>query len=170
MLNISNIIIWFQTNAVPLFFTLVLLFMAYKITILVAARAMKVALRALGDSGRAKAEFIFSAAVLRIIRIGFVILLILYISPFLGINMGPLLAGLGIGGIALGFASQLLVRDVISGIVLLGENRFKKGDKISISGIKGTVEDFDLRGIYVKGEDAENHYIPFGEIRILTKY
>ena len=170
MPTIQNIINWLQINGVPLLLTLFIFFIAYEITVKVAARAMKVALHTLVDSGRAKAEFLFSAAVLRVIRIGFAILLALYILQLFGINTAPLLAGLGIGGIALGFASQLLVRDVISGIVLLAENRFRKGDTIRIGEIKGVIEDFDLRGIYVKGENAENHYIPFGEIRILTKY
>ncbi len=170
MPNITDVITWFQVNGISLLITLIIFFIAYKITAMVAARAMKVSLRALGDAGRAKAEFFFSSAILRLIRLGFAILFALYIAPFFGINIAPLLAGIGIGGIALGFASQLLVRDVISGIVLLGENRFKKGDKIKVGETIGIIEDFDLRGIYVKGENAENHYIPFGEIRILTKY
>lgn len=169
MANISEVIYWFKDNIIPLVVILVIFSLGYKFSAFISARMISLALRAFGEAGHAKAKVLFSKAFLRVIRAVFVILIVLYLLPLLGVDIVPLLAGLGIGGLALGFAAQFLLRDVISGLVLLGENRFKEGDKVSIAGLVGTVEDFDLRGLYVKGDGGENHYIPFGEIRTITK-
>ena len=65
----------------------------------------------------------------------------------LGVNIAPLLAGAGIVGIAVGFGSQKLVQDVVTGVFLLLENAMQVGDFVTVSGLSGTVENLSVRSI-----------------------
>lgn len=83
-----------------------------------------------------------------------------------GVNIGPLVAGAGIAGVALGFGAQSLVKDVIAGFFLLMENQFAVGDIISVDEGKhqGTVERMTLRVTQIRDTEGRAHYIPNGSI------
>jgi small conductance mechanosensitive channel len=82
----------------------------------------------------------------------------------LGINITPILTGAGIAGLAVGFGAQNLVRDIISGVFILLENQYSKGDVIKIADTAGLVEDINLRRTVLRDLDGIVHYIPNGEI------
>lgn len=84
--------------------------------------------------------------------------------PELGVNIGPLLAGLGIAGIAVGFGAQSLVKDVISGLFILIDNQYSKGDVVEVAGKTGVVEDIGLRRTVLRDLNGIVHYVPNGEI------
>lgn len=85
------------------------------------------------------------------------------------INVGPLVAGLGIAGAALGFGAQSLVKDVIGGFFLLVENQFGVGDIISVADKHvGTVERMTFRITMLRDSEGRAHYIPNGEISSVT--
>ncbi len=84
--------------------------------------------------------------------------------PELGVNIGPLLAGLGIAGIAIGFGAQSLVKDVIAGTFILIDNQYGRGDVVEIAGKTGVVEDIGLRRTVLRDLDGVAHYVPNGEI------
>ncbi len=84
--------------------------------------------------------------------------------PELGVNIGPLLAGLGIAGIAVGFGAQSLVKDIISGMFILIDNQYGKGDVVEIAGKTGVVQDIGLRRTVLRDLDGIVHYVPNGEI------
>lgn len=86
----------------------------------------------------------------------------------LGLNVGPLIAGAGIAGLAIGFGAQTLVKDIISGFFILLENQFTIGDVISVGGISGGVEKMTLRATFLRDLEGTLHIIPNGEIRILS--
>lgn len=82
-----------------------------------------------------------------------------------GVNIGPLMAGAGVAGVALGFGAQSLVKDVISGFFLLMENQFGVGDIISVDDSHvGTVERMTLRITQLRDSEGRAHYIPNGSI------
>jgi moderate conductance mechanosensitive channel len=83
----------------------------------------------------------------------------------LGINMGPLIAGAGIVGVAVGFGSQNLVRDFLSGIFMLLEDQYGVGDVIDLGDASGTVEGVGLRTTRVRDVDGVLWHVPNGEIR-----
>lgn len=83
----------------------------------------------------------------------------------IGIDIGPLLAGAGIAGLAIGFGAQTLVKDVISGIFLLFDDIIHVGDLITFGSTTGTVEGISLRLIKVRKFDGELVMIPAGELR-----
>jgi len=92
------------------------------------------------------------------------VLAILIILGEVGINLAPLIAGLGIVGIALGFGAQNLVSDLVSGLFLLAEDQFGVGDIVDIDGTTGTVEHVGLRTTQVRALDGMLWTLRNGEI------
>jgi small-conductance mechanosensitive channel len=86
----------------------------------------------------------------------------------IGVNVAPLLAGAGIVGIAIGFGSQKLVQDLITGLFLLLENTVQVGDNVSVSGLSGTVENVSIRTIRLRAADGSVHIVPFSAVTTLT--
>jgi len=86
----------------------------------------------------------------------------------IGINIAPLLAGAGIVGVAIGFGSQKLVQDLITGIFLLLENAMQVGDNVTVSGLSGTVENLSVRTIRLRAGDGSVHIIPFSSVTSVT--
>ncbi|MBV9735221.1 MAG: mechanosensitive ion channel [Acidisphaera sp.] len=86
----------------------------------------------------------------------------------IGVNIGPLLAGAGIVGVAIGFGSQKLVQDFITGIFLLFENAMQVGDWVTVSGLSGSVEHLSIRTIRLRAGDGSVHIIPFSAVTSVT--
>jgi len=98
---------------------------------------------------------------------GFVILLlaIFMVLSEIGIDVGPLLAGAGVIGVALGFGSQSLVKDFLSGMFILVEDQFGVGDIVDLDGsTSGTVEAVSLRTTRLRSKDGTVWYVPNGAI------
>lgn len=83
----------------------------------------------------------------------------------LGINLGPLIAGAGIVGVALGFGAQSLVKDFLSGMFMLAEDQYGVGDIINVGEAEGTVEVVNLRTTRLRDLDGTVWHVPNGEIR-----
>jgi small-conductance mechanosensitive channel len=86
----------------------------------------------------------------------------------LGVNVAPLIAGAGIIGVALGFGSQKLVQDFITGIFLLMENAMQVGDSVTLAGLSGTVEYLSIRTVRLRAGDGSVHVIPFSSVTTVT--
>ncbi|PTR16185.1 small-conductance mechanosensitive channel [Nitrosospira sp. Nsp2] len=86
----------------------------------------------------------------------------------LGINIGPLLAGASIIGVALGFGSQKLVQDFITGIFLLMENAIQVGDFITVADVSGSVEYLSIRTVRLRAPDGSLHVVPFSSVSTVT--
>ena len=85
-----------------------------------------------------------------------------------GIEIGPLIAGAGIAGLAIGFGAQSLVKDVFSGFFILLEDQYGVGDDIQVtSDVGGVVEDITLRVTRMRATDGTVWFIPNGDIRAL---
>lgn len=86
----------------------------------------------------------------------------------IGVNVAPLLAGAGVVGLAVGFGSQTLVRDVITGIFLLFEDAVAVGDTVTVGGLTGTVEQLSIRSIKLRAVDGSIHIVPFSAVTTVT--
>lgn len=95
------------------------------------------------------------------------IAIVLILDRF-GINTNSILATAGIGGVAIGFGAQYVVRDVISGMIILAEDQYRVGDYVSIEGVSGIIEDVGLRLTKVRDFTGELHIIQNGNIKIVT--
>jgi small-conductance mechanosensitive channel len=99
-------------------------------------------------------------------------IVILVVFASIGVNLGPLLAGAGIVGVALGFGAQTVVRDTLSGFFILAENQFDVGDAVDLqtSGgvVAGTVEALTLRITSIRSFDGTLHIVPNGNINVTS--
>jgi moderate conductance mechanosensitive channel len=96
----------------------------------------------------------------------FSIALLLTFNVF--IDIGPILAGAGILGLAVSFGAQSLVKDVISGFFILFENQFAIGDVIEVAGKSGLVEKMTLRVVQLRDAEGAMHVVPNGEIKVVS--
>jgi len=85
-----------------------------------------------------------------------------------GIDIGPILATAGIGGLAIGFGAQSLVKDVISGFFILMEDQIRVGDVVEIGGKSGSVEKISLKTTVLRDLAGNVHYVPNGQISVVT--
>ena len=90
------------------------------------------------------------------------------ILPELGVNITPMLASVGIAGIALGFGAQSLVKDVLNGLFILIENQYSKGDVVTVAGISGQVEEVGLRRTVLRDLDGVVHHVPNSQIAVAS--
>jgi small conductance mechanosensitive channel len=122
------------------------------------------------DPGSEQAKRI--ATLMRVVRSGIAVVLVsvglMLVMSEVGIHLGPLLAAAGIGGLAIGFGAQSLVKDVISGFFLLLENQIRVGDVVVIDGTGGLVESIDLRTLTLRDLAGSVHIIPTGSIGKVT--
>jgi small-conductance mechanosensitive channel len=86
----------------------------------------------------------------------------------IGVNIGPLIAGAGVIGLAIGFGAQTLVKDIIAGVFFLIDDAFRVGDYIQTAGTKGMVEHISLRSLRLRHPRGMVNTIPFGDIGIVT--
>lgn len=99
-----------------------------------------------------------------------IMLVLITILPEVGVNIGPLLASVGILGLAIGFGAQSLVKDIINGLFILVENQYGIGDVVKVAGIAGLVEEINLRRTILRDLDGIVHYVPNGEITIASNF
>ena len=88
--------------------------------------------------------------------------------PEFGINTTALLAGTSLAGLAIGFGAQSLVKDFISGLFVLVENQYAKGDVVNIGGVGGLVEDITLRRTVLRDLDGAIHSVPNGQVTVAS--
>ncbi len=86
----------------------------------------------------------------------------------MGIAIGPLLAGAGVVGIAVGLGAQSTIADVLSGVFFLLEDAFHIGDYVEVGNLRGTVEGISLRSLKLRHHRGAVHTLPFGQIKALT--
>jgi small-conductance mechanosensitive channel len=105
-----------------------------------------------------------------LIMVAIVIVAVAAALSTLGLDLAPLLAGLGVIGIALGFGAQHLVRDIISGIFFLMEDAFRVGEYIDTGRLRGTVEGMSLRSVRLRHQNGPVHTVPFGQVQAVTNF
>jgi moderate conductance mechanosensitive channel len=93
-----------------------------------------------------------------------IVIAVLMVLSSMGIEIGPLIAGAGVAGVAIGFGAQTLVKDVIAGIFYLLDDAFRVGEYIQSGSYKGTVESFSLRSVKLRHHRGYLFTVPFGEL------
>jgi small conductance mechanosensitive channel len=109
-----------------------------------------------------------SSVLVKIAGILILIIAVITILPEFGVNITSLIAAIGIGGLAIAFAAQNLIRDFISGFFILLEDQYGIGDVVSIAGIAGVVEDITLRRTVLRDINASVHSVPNGKVDLST--
>lgn len=98
------------------------------------------------------------------------VILVLLILSILGVNIGQLLAGAGVVGIAIGFGAQKLVSDVLSGLFYLLDDAFRVGEYIKTASISGAVESITLRNVMLRHHRGMLQIVPYSDLGAITNY
>lgn len=104
------------------------------------------------------------------LQVFLLVLTVFMVLTEVGIDIGPLVAGAGVVGIAIGFGAQGLVKDIIAGIFVILEGQYRVGDVVGVAGVSGLVEDINLRRTVLRDWDGAVHYVPNGEIKVASNF
>lgn len=148
---------------------IVILFVLIRIGIKVVTKLTKRALELRTHLDDRRKETLESLSI-NIIRYVFYFIFLLTILPIFGIEIGGLLAGAGVAGIAIAFAAQSLLKDVLNGFFILFEDQYGVGDFVIINGVWGAIKSVGLRVTTIQVWTGEVVTIPNGEIKQVTNY
>jgi small conductance mechanosensitive channel len=125
-----------------------------------------VSLRRVGDARRRQLVTVYQIVrwVLVVLLVGSAVLMLL--ATF-GVDITPLLASIGVAGLALSLGAQTLIKDLIGGVLIVVENQFAVGDVIQVGTVSGQVERITLRATHVREASGTLQTVPNGEIRVL---
>jgi small conductance mechanosensitive channel len=98
------------------------------------------------------------------------IIVVMTLLPEFGINPAPMIAGLGLAGLAVGFGAQNLVKDLINGMFILVENQYGRNDVVTIAGVTGLVEDINLRRTTLRDLDGTVHFVPHSQVEVASNW
>ena len=88
----------------------------------------------------------------------------------IGVNIGPLLAGAGVLGLAVGFGAQKLVQDIITGVFIQFENAINEGDVVTVGGITGAVDRLTIRSVSLRDLQGTYHIVPFSSVDSVSNF
>jgi small-conductance mechanosensitive channel len=162
---IQNLISWFISHGIK---TLVILIAAYFINRFgekIIERLIRGGVKDTTKEATKKRQQTLIGVFRGALRIIVWLMATMMVLPELGINVGPILAGAGILGVALGFGAQFIIRDFLAGLFIIIENQYREGDVVCLDGTCGLVENISLRTTILRDLDGIAHYLPNGEIR-----
>ena len=174
MLNPDTLEQWFLEHGTPILILLVagigLWYALKRFLPTFLQRAMTKPKRGESREGMKKRADTLESVFVGVGKILIIILVIFMILSELSVPIGPILAGFGVAGIAIGFGAQYLIRDLIAGVFILLENQYRVGDVAKIVDIAGLVEEVNLRKTVLRDLDGIVHHIPNGEIKVASNY
>jgi small conductance mechanosensitive channel len=166
---------WLLEHGILILVIILLSYLTYKVVRVVVPRltARLVTVRGKGRSARqeiAKRSSVLSQFLTTVMGAAIVIAAIFMILSEIGLDITPLLAGAGVIGIAIGFGAQSLIKDFLTGLFIVLEDYYSKGDVVRIAGVAGLVEDVNMRRTILRDLDGIVHIIPNGEIGIASNF
>ncbi len=167
---IGNVVENFLENCISILIIIVILILVIILLKVFGRRARLILERRISDERLdiKKRSFTFTSVFTSIFVALSVVVAILIIFMQLGINVTPLLAGAGVLGIVIGFGAQSLIKDLINGTYILFEQWFQVNDIVTVNDTSGVVERFNLRTTVLRDLEGVAHYIPNGEISVLS--
>ena len=122
-----------------------------------------------GGEGRSRARTLLPL-LRRSIAIVLLVMAVLGALSALGVDTGPILAGAGVVGLAIGFGSQTLVRDIVTGFFFLMEDAFRIGEYVDVDAAKGTVEEISVRSMKLRHHRGALNTVPFGSVNVIKNF
>jgi len=157
---------WAMDHGIRMLFILVLTIIALFIAKVLTPRIFKSL--PLKDEEQIKRRETLTSVFQFIFKLIIIAIAVVTILSELKIEIGPILAAAGILGLAVGFGAQSLVKDIISGFFILLADQIRIGDVVEIAGKSGSVEGLNLRMVTLRDLSGNVHYIPNGEITVVT--
>ncbi len=170
IVNVETLVRWFASSGLRIVLVLVGALVAVRLAVFITRRVEQ----AFQDNDpstmneREKQAATLGKVIRNITRILVWSVAVMMVLRELGIDIGPILAGIGIMGLAVGFGAQSLVKDFLAGMFVLIENQYNVGDVIEAAGAKGQVEKITLRATTLRDLEGNVHIIPNGTIAVVT--
>ena len=164
----DKMVAWAMSSGLQVLLIMVLTSIGLKVARIVTRRLFaKVASRTTNLEQQKKAQTL-GAVVRHAVTISILIIAAMMILKELGIEIGPILAGAGVLGLAVGFGAQHFVQDIISGFFIILEDQIRVNDVVKITGRAGLVEKVNLRMTVLRDLAGNVHYVRNGQIDVVT--
>lgn len=168
---VDNLVPWLLNHGIKIVF---IAFLAYLLNVIIGriiVRTIRIAV-VRDENMSVEAELKREDTLIHIfrgaLRVILIVLAILMILQEFGLKIGPILAGAGIVGVAVGFGGQYLIKDIITGLFMILENQYRIGDIVNIDGTSGVVQDITLRKTTLRDLDGTVHHINHGSIVLVS--
>ncbi len=159
---------WFFTTGLKIVLIVIVTLIVMKVVRVVSSRLSALFLKKEEDEESRKRAQTLSSVIRNLLNVVILVLALMTILGQLGIEIGPLLAAAGIIGLAIGFAGQSLVKDVINGFFILLWDQIRVGDVVQVAGQGGLVEKINLKMTVLRDLAGSVHFIPNGNIDVVT--
>lgn len=159
---------WVRTEGFHIAFILILAFTAVKVVNGLSKRIFKVIIARKADLEYEKKARTLRSLIRYSLDIAILIIAAMMILKKVGIDIGPILAGAGVAGLAIGFGARRLVEDIISGFFIFLEDQIRVDDVVEIAGKSGVVEKMNLRMTILRDLAGNVHYVRNGMIDVVT--
>jgi len=163
-----KILNWATTSGLRVFFLVIMTIIALKLAKWFSARIFKFMGNGRLDDEMQKRAGTLISVIRYILDVSIIVVFAIMILGEFGVKIGPILAAAGIVGLAVGFGSQQLVQDIISGFFILLEDQIRVGDVVEIAGKSGLVEKVNLRMTVLRDLSGNVHFVRNGKIDFVT--
>jgi small conductance mechanosensitive channel len=168
---IESIKLWMLSHGLPIIFIIIGAWILQKtLKASVSRFEKKFTQQGVAPSESEKRAKTLSGIINTTINISIYVAACLMIIAEFDVSIGPLIAGAGIAGVAIGFGAQSLVKDMITGFFIIFENQVRVGDVVNIAGVGGIVEAINLRTTRLRDIEGRVHIIPNGTIEVVTNF
>jgi small conductance mechanosensitive channel len=159
---------WLLTSGLRILVIIVVMLVALRLAKVLSRRIFGVFLTEQADGEVQKRAKTLGSLLRYVLSVSIILTAFVMLLGELGIKIGPILAAAGVVGLALGFGSQHLVQDIISGFFILVDDEIRVGDVVGTAGKSGIVEQVNLRMTVLRDFSGNVHYIRNGQIDIVT--
>jgi len=159
---------WVLSSGISVAVIILLAFVALRAVRFVATRLLSLLTRDKDDLEAKKRAETLGSVVRWVLRTGILLVAALMVLDELGVQIGPVIAAVGVVGLAVGFGAQNLVSDVISGFFILLEDQVRVGDVVQLDGRGGLVEKITLRIVVLRDLAGNVHFVRNGNISVVT--
>lgn len=159
---------WFLTTGLKIILIAIITLIVMKVIRVISSRLSILFLRKRDDEESKKRAKTLSSVIRNSLNAVVLIIALMTVLGHLGVEIGPLLAAAGVVGLAIGFAGQSLVKDVINGFFILLWDQIRVGDVVEISGKGGLVEKINLKMTVLRDLAGNVHFIPNSNIDAVT--
>ena len=163
---------WVFTSGLKIVLIIVASFIARRIGRSFIEKTVRKAVKSVDHSAEIRRENTLIGIFNGILKVLIWFAVIMFILPEFGINIGPLLAGAGVLGVAIGFGAQWMIRDFLAGLAVILEDQYRIGDVVCLDDTCGGVEEITLRKTVMRDLDGKLYHIPNGSFKMsanLTK-
>jgi moderate conductance mechanosensitive channel len=162
---------WISTSGLKILAILIVVWVVRKFSNVIIARLVRQSIKRDHFSTKMdeeRREQTLISIITTSLRIALWVLGTMIVLTELGINIGPLLAGAGVAGLAIGFGAQSLIKDFVAGIFIIMENQYRVGDIVKLDDISGQVEAITMRATVLRDLNGRVHHISNGNITVAT--